>query len=306
MGTIYKAEDLDLKRIVALKFLKLRDLESDKDRLRFLHEAQAAASLDHPNIATVYEIKDSPEAAFIAMAYVEGESLQQRLEKGPLEFGDAIKHAIQIAEGLNAAHDKGIVHRDVKSSNVMLTADNQVKITDFGLALQKGRTRVTRADSMVLGTLLYMSPEQAGGGNVDRRTDVWSLGVILYEMLTGQLPFTADHEQAVVYNIINLDPVPPTALRTGIPIEIDRIIAKALAKDPGRRYQHADEMAADLRHLKVLITESSTGEIASIRPRRRWYRSPISWGAAAMALAISLTIYFYPSKTIPFSGRSVC
>ena len=250
MGVVYKAEDTKLKRIVALKFLP-PELTRDKDaKERFIHEAQAAAVLDHTNICNVYEIDESTEGQiFIAMGYYEGETLKDRIEKGPLKIEEALKIAIQISEGLHEAHEKGIAHRDIKSANIIITDKGIAKILDFGLAKLKGQSKLTKVGATV-GTATYMSPEQAKGAEVDHRTDIWSLGVVLYEMLTGQLPFKGDYEQAIVYSIINEEPEPMTGLRTGIPMELERIVNKALAKKQDERYQHVNEIIGDLKKLR--------------------------------------------------------
>jgi serine/threonine protein kinase len=207
MGIVYKAEDTKLDRTVALKLLPPHALASEDDRARFYREARAAAALNHPNIAHVYEIDESDvegegKRPFIAMEYIDGESLAERIAKGPLPLQDAISIAAQVADGLKAAHEKDIVHRDVKSGNIMLTSAGVPKILDFGLAKTAASTKLTQMGS-TLGTVAYMSPEQARGEEVDRRSDVWSLGVILYEMVSGRMPFLGDYEQATIYGILN-------------------------------------------------------------------------------------------------------
>ncbi|MEE9168113.1 MAG: serine/threonine-protein kinase, partial [bacterium] len=193
MGVVYKAEDTILKRMVALKFLPPHALGSDEEKARFVHEAQAAAALDHPNICTIYEIDEADGQTFIAMAYVPGQSLKEKIEAGPMELEESQNIAIQIADGLQAAHEKEIVHRDIKPANVMINEKGQAKIMDFGLAKLSGRTKLT-ITSTTLGTVAYMSPEQGRGQAVDHRSDIWSFGVILYEMFTGQMPFPGDYE----------------------------------------------------------------------------------------------------------------
>ena len=249
MGVVYKAEDTKLKRTVALKFLSPHTLGSEQEKTRFVHEAQAAAALDHPNICTVHEIDEAEGQTFIAMAYIDGQSLREKIESGPVKLEEALDAAIDVAQGLQEAHEKSIVHRDIKSSNVMVTNKGQAKITDFGLAKLAAGTKVTVTGTTV-GTVAYMSPEQARGDEIDHRTDIWSLGVVVYEMLTGQLPFKGDYEQAVTYNIVHEFPEPITGLRTGIPLELERIVNKCIQKKPDDRYQHADEVVVDLRKVK--------------------------------------------------------
>ncbi len=210
MGVVYKAEDTKLKRTVALKFLPQDLSRDDESKERFIHEAQAASALDHNNICTIYEIDETDDGQmFIAMACYDGETLKKKIERGPFKLEDAIDISLQISEGLSKAHEKEIVHRDLKPANVMLTKDGVVKILDFGLAKLRGQTKLTKVGT-TLGTAPYMSPEQARGEEVDNRTDVFSLGVLLYEMLTGQLPFKGDYHEAIIYSILNEDQEPLT------------------------------------------------------------------------------------------------
>ena len=248
MGVVYKAQDTKLKRTVALKFLpqELTHISEVKDR--FMREAQAAAALDHPHICTVYEFDEAEEKTFISMAYIEGQSLQKKIESGPFELYEALRIAIQVAEGLQEAHKKGVVHRDIKSANIMVTEKDQAKIMDFGLARVTGTTLVTK-EGMTMGTIAYMSPQQARGEGVDHRTDIWSLGVVLYEMFSGQLPFKGEHDQAVIYSILNEQPKPITDLRSEIPISIEQVVAKALEKNQDERYQNIEELLDDLRSI---------------------------------------------------------
>ena len=255
MGVVYKAEDTRLKRTVALKFLTPQALGSEEEKTRLVHEAQAAAALSHANICTVYEIDEAEGSdksgmyTFIAMEYVEGRNIREKIESGPLKLDEILDIAIQVAEGLNEAHEKGIFHRDIKSTNIMVTDKGRVKIMDFGLAKLSGKTKLTKT-GMTMGTAAYMSPEQARGERVDHRTDIWSFGIMLYEMITGQLPFKGEYEQAMVYSIMNEEPEPVTGLRTGVPMELERVVNKALAKIPDERYQHADELIVDLKQFK--------------------------------------------------------
>jgi TolB-like protein/tRNA A-37 threonylcarbamoyl transferase component Bud32 len=248
MGVVYKAKDTKLKRTVALKFLPPELTHISNVKERFIHEAQAAASLDHPNICTVHEFDEAEEKTFISMAYVEGQSLNKKIESGPLKLDEALRIATQVAEGLQEAHKKGVVHRDIKSANIMVTEKSQAKIMDFGLARATGGTLVTK-EGIVMGTIAYMSPEQARGEKVDHRTDIWSLGVVLYEMFSGQLPFKGEYDQAVVYSILKEKPEPITHLRSEIPMSIEQVVGKALEKNPDERYQHMEELLDDLKSI---------------------------------------------------------
>ena len=260
MGIVYKAEDTKLKRTVALKFLSSNLVGDGEEKKRFLREAQAAAALNHPNIATIHEIDEADGQTFIAMEFIEGKSLEEIVGDGharPLPLPDAIDYATQTAAGLQAAHEKGITHRDIKSANIMVTDKGVVKIMDFGLAKLANRSKMTQLGT-TLGTAVYMSPEQSRGENTDHRSDIWSLGVVLYEMISGQMPFKGDYEQVVIYSIQNEEPEPLTALRTGVPIALDGIIAKALAKDASTRYQNVEELPADLKVLNIQQSRAST------------------------------------------------
>ena len=249
MGVVYKAEDTKLERPVALKFLAPHAIEDPEHKARFVREAKAAARLDHQNICPIYEIDETEGQTFLAMAYLEGQTLKDKIAERPLKLDEALDIAIQTAQGLKVAHQKEIVHRDIKPANLMLTEEGQVKIMDFGLAQLADRSRLTKTTTM-LGTPAYMSPEQARRERTDRRTDVWSLGVVIYEMVTGRVPFEGERQEAVLYAIGNEEPESITALRVGVPTELDRIVSKALAKNPEERYQHVDEMIVDLRALR--------------------------------------------------------
>jgi TolB-like protein/Tfp pilus assembly protein PilF len=245
MGVVYKAEDLKLKRCVALKFLPPHLMDSPELKERFLIEAQAAAALSHPNICVIHEVGESEERPYIAMEYVEGETLRDRLKKGPLETAEALDIITQVAAGLGEAHGKGIVHRDIKSANIMVTNKGQAKVMDFGLAKLRGGSSLTKSQT-TLGTVAYMSPEQARGGDLDQRTDIWSLGVVLYEMLAGKLPFRGDHDQAVIHQIVHNEPEPLKKARPDVPPGLEEIVGQALAKKPADRYQSMEELHEDL------------------------------------------------------------
>jgi Tol biopolymer transport system component/predicted Ser/Thr protein kinase len=303
MGVVYKAEDSKLARTVALKFLLPQALGSEEERSRFIHEARSAASLSHPNICTVHEIDEANAQTFIAMEYIEGESLRDKIESGPLKLKEAIEIATQIAGGLAEAHQKGIVHRDVKPANIMITAKGQAKVMDFGIAKSSSRTMMTK-EGTTLGTVAYMSPEQVRGDAVDGRSDIWSVGALLYEMVTGVQAFKGGYEQAIVYSILNGEPEPMTGMRTGVPMELERIVAKALAKEPDDRYQHIEEMPVDLRAVNINTTDVSKPTIAAVRaaarPARISRRRTLAYALGALVLGILLGVA--STKNILLSG----
>ena len=285
--SVYKAEDSKLKRPVALKFLRSETIEDDEHRRRFLREAQAAAALDHPNICTIYEIDEADGRTFLSMAFLEGRTVKAKLTERPLKLDEALDIASQTARGLQAAHEKGVVHRDIKGANLMLTPQGQVKIMDFGLAQLAERSQLTKT-ATILGTPAYMSPEQAKRQPTDRRTDVWSLGVVIYEMVTGRLPFEGEREDAVAYSIVHQEPEPITAQRVGVPTDLDRIVGKAMAKSPDERYQHVDEMLVDLRGLqKEQQAEAATA--ARPAPAPQSHRTPWLLAGAAVLVALAVT-----------------
>jgi tetratricopeptide (TPR) repeat protein/class 3 adenylate cyclase len=250
MGVVYRARDRRLERIVALKFLPPHLSSEESAKARFLVEAQAAAALDHPNVCTIYEVGETDDGQlFLAMPFYEGETLKRRLDRGPLPLPQALEIAAQVANGLAKAHERGIVHRDVKPANLMVTADGVVKIVDFGVA-KLADVCVTRP-GMALGTVAYMSPEQAAGEEVDGRTDVWSLGVVLYEMLAGERPFRGGHDRVLLHAIATSEPAPVTSLRPGLPPEVDGVLLRALAKQRTARYATARELAAALEALRA-------------------------------------------------------
>jgi formylglycine-generating enzyme required for sulfatase activity/dienelactone hydrolase len=295
MGVVYQARDTRLDRLVALKFLPL-DLVLDEERkLRLVREAKASAALEHPNIAAVHEIAEAPDGRmFIVMGYYEGETLRQRIQKSPLPVAEAIDIARQIASGLAHAHDRGIVHRDVKPGNIMLTSHGLVKIIDFGLAKLRGLSTITGAER-VMGTVAYLSPEQARGEDVDQRTDVWSLGVVLYEMLTGHLPFRGEHPAATIHNILTTDPTPVLQLRPDIPPEMDRIIRKALEKEPGSRYPSAAGLLAELveyqSRVSGLAPEVSARRLVAGWMRRKRVAIPALLAAIVLGFLLVRSVY---------------
>lgn len=256
MGIVYKAEDTKLKRRVALKFLPHEFTDDTTAKKRFIREAQSASSLDHPNICTLHEIDETDEGQlFIAMACYEGETLKKRIKKEPLEVNAAIGIALGVAKGLAKAHSKEIVHRDIKPANIFITSDEQVKILDFGLAKLAGTTRITKTES-ITGTVAYMSPEMVRSEDMDHRTDIWSLGVVLYEMLTGQLPFKGENWEATMFAISNNAPISITQLRKDIPSAVERIVIKMLQKKPEDRYDNIETVATDLQAVDITKTTS--------------------------------------------------
>ena len=299
MGVVYKAEDTKLERTVALKFLAGHLLNDEEAKARFLREAKAAAGLHHPNICPVYEISEAEGRTFLSMAFIKGESLEARIEQGPLPLKEALDIGRQIAEGLEAAHEEGVVHRDIKPANVIVDAKSHATIMDFGLAQLTEASRLTR-NGQTMGTTAYMSPEQCEGSGTDHRTDVWSLGVVLYEMVVGERPFKGDYDKAVMYSILNEGPEPITSLRTGVPMELEVAVNKALAKSPEERYQNTSDFVVDLRTLAEklkssrsrLLTPATTATPSDVGAQRvapaRW----LSWSLFAVATAVALVLAF--------------
>jgi Tol biopolymer transport system component len=288
MGVVYKAEDTKLDRFVALKFLPPNLSENEKEKQRFMHEAKAASALQHNNICTIHQIDETADGQmFICMAYYEGETLKKKIERGPLNMEEAIDIAMQIAQGLERAHEVEIVHRDVKPANIMLTNRGEVKIVDFGLAKLAGRAMLTREGSTV-GTAAYMSPEQAQGQTVDHRSDIFSFGVVLYEMATGNCPFAGEYEAAMMYSIVNEHPAPPSELQQGMPKELERIIFKCLEKQKEDRYQSAEHLLTDVKKLKKDIGSEKHTAIATQRLQKSKTRKNIPLALIASGLTLVL------------------
>jgi len=318
MGVVYKAHDTKLKRTVALKFLPPQLSSDPETKERFIHEAQAASALDHPNICTIHEIGETDDGqSYIAMSCYDGHSLKDIIKPAvganrvedpvirgsvaqPVNVDQSIQVIIQIARGLQKAHEKSIVHRDIKPANIMITDDGTAKILDFGLAKLAGQTRLTKTGSTV-GTAAYMSPEQAKGDPVDQRTDIWSLGVVMYEMFSGKIPFEADYEQAMVYSIINEQPLPITVLNENVSAELEQIVNKCLAKDLNDRYQTIDDLLVDFRGFSKEF-DISFDESLPILIKRLWRRKLVrrflSLTATILLVGV-MYLLFWPNITEP-------
>ena len=321
MGVVYKAEDTKLKRFVAIKFLPPRLSVHDEERERFTLEAQAASSLNHPNICVIHQIDEVNDETFMVMEYIEGMTLREWIQKqseqteGYRKLGmkEIVDLASQIAEGLEKAHEKGIVHRDIKSENIMVTSDNRAKIMDFGLAKLRGVSKLTKTGSTV-GTIAYMSPEQVEGIETDHRTDIFSFGVMLYEMLSRQLPFRAVHETAMMYEIINVDPKPVAEIRQSVDAELNRLVMKCLEKNREERYQSMRDVLVDLRRYRrdssgksidrpSVIHEAIPNQRTSSRAKYRW---PIIAGLAlVIVLLCAGAWYIYSTRSTTIDSLAV-
>ena len=290
MGVVYKAVDTRLKRTVALKFLPTRLTGDPRAKERFKKEAEAAAALNHANVITVYDVDQQGEQVYIAMEYVEGENLLKKLQSGALELDKLLYIAIQAAQGLQEAHEKGIVHRDIKSANIMIDGKNRAKIMDFGLARLNGGSHLTKEGTTV-GTAAYMSPEQAQGGKTDHRSDIWSFGVVLFQMATGRLPFNGENEQAVIYSILNNQPEKVSTLQPGLPGELVEVIDKALSKSPAQRYQETGQLLTDLKAIgkQEPFSSGSASDKAAALP----FKLPsLSLVTAALSILLVVVLYF--------------
>jgi serine/threonine-protein kinase len=315
MGVVYRARDTKLDRTVALKFLPPHLSAHPEAKERLLREARTASALDHPNIGTIHEISETKEAAgrvsagqrYIAMTYYAGETLKAKIARGPLPTEEAVGYAIQIAEGLCKAHEAGVVHRDVKPANVIVTEAGQVKLVDFGLARAAGESALTRAGQM-LGTAAYMSPEQARGESVDERTDLWSLGAVLYEMLTGRRPFRGRRLEAIIYSILNETPESLTSLRPEVHRALASVVEGCLAKDLEKRYPDAETLLQALRAGRSATEEDSfdRGWLSEVWPRPVVQRWGVRVAAAVgLILIVSVGWALWPMGPAPIDSITV-
>jgi serine/threonine protein kinase/tetratricopeptide (TPR) repeat protein len=291
MGEVYLAQDTELDRKVALKFLPPHCTTDPEIKARFKREAKAAAALNHPNIITIYEVGEHEDKAYIAMEYVAGESLKELISKKALFTNKAIEIASQVCEGLREADHVGIVHRDIKPENILIDSKGRVKIADFGLAKMKGTSKLTK-ESTTLGTLYYMSPEQFQNEEADKRTDIWSLGVVLYEMITGCLPFHGDYESAVMYSVMNEDPEPLARFKANVSEQLQAIVTKTLAKTPDERYQHADEILVDLKSVSKEL-ESGKTKTGVTKPKLARKEQIFLYGGAVILLFVLIVGAFF-------------
>ncbi len=287
MGAVYKAEDTTLHRLVALKTLSGHLTEDEEAQERFVREAQSASSLNHPNITTVHEFIEDDDTRLICMEYIEGKTIRNMVESGIVSVGKAIDIITQAAEALEAAHKKGILHRDVKSANIMVNMEGRVKVMDFGLAHLEERSQLTRTGT-TMGTLSYSSPEQISGRTVDKRSEIFSLGVVFYELLTGKLPFAATNEAEIVFAIINNEPPKPSSVRDDVPELVEAVLTRMLEKDPGLRYQNCGEVISNLTGIRKEMETSTISAAKSLKGNRRIF--PIQVKSSTVLIGALVTL----------------
>jgi len=297
MGVVYKAQDLKLDRFVALKFLPAVFSLDEEAKERFINEAKSASSLQHHNICTIHEINNTEDGQlFISMDFYEGETLREKINSGLLSIDETIEISNKILDGLSAAHEKGITHRDIKPENIFITDKEEVKILDFGLAKSSAYSKITRSDR-TSGTIAYISPEQAQGKEATQQSDIWSLGVVIYEMLTGQLPFKGKYDQVLIYSILDKEPEKITSLKKETPLELEHIVNRALEKDVDSRYQKVEEMLTDIEiFINASTISDSTQSIVQRKKNNKWKKAGIIF-VAIIALS---TTFFYLKQHIFF------
>ncbi len=294
MGVVYKAEDTKLDRLVALKFLPASVAATEEEVARFRQEAKAISALNHPNIATIHDIDEAEGQRFLVLEYIPGGTLKSKIRSlqssgKELSIREVVEYGLQVADGLSHAHRHGIVHRDVKTDNVMLTEEGRVKITDFGLAKLRGGAHLTKTGATV-GTAAYMSPEQVVGEEVDHRSDLFSYGTVLYELATGNLPFRGEHEAALSYSIVNESPVPVKSLRSAVPEGLEAVVNKCLEEEKAKRYQRAEEIVEDLTRVKQELTAPVAGARKALK---------LPWVMAGMVLLAGLAALYFLLLTRP-------
>jgi len=300
MGVVYKALDKRLERTVALKFLPKHLIASDEEKQRLTQEAKAAAALNHPNICTIHNVGEYDDRQFIVMEYIKGSTLRRKLKDVKNWDQNAIlTYAVQIIRALKEAHSKGIVHRDIKSENIMVTEDDRIKVMDFGLAKLKGSPQVTKTGNTV-GTVTYMSPEQLRGDAVDERSDIWSFGIVLYELLTGRLPFKDDYDHAIMYSILNKDPAPVSTLNSSVSPKLEAVVAKCIEKDPAERYQTAGALLVELNDLLGTDKSVPNDHAKSRNLQHLWSnkRSAVIGSAIIGISAIIILLLAYNSSVV--------
>jgi serine/threonine protein kinase len=310
MGVLYKARDLRLNRQVAVKVLPEQAVTSPDRQARFEQEAKAASALNHPNIITIHEIDTAAGVTFIAMEFVDGRTLDQVIARRGLRFTEALKYAVQITDALAAAHGIGIVHRDLKPANIMIAGKGQIKVLDFGLAkltpsatAPSDATVTIQSDTgLLVGTAAYMSPEQAQAQPIDVRSDIFSFGVVLYEMLTGRRPFAGDTKLSILNAVVNQEPPPVKQIVEGLPPELDRIAARCLRKDPARRFQTMADLHVALEELKE---ESDSGRIESALPTERPRRPAWLWAAAAALVVATFGVWEFKRSAMPAPPQKI-
>ncbi|MCG8607032.1 serine/threonine-protein kinase, partial [bacterium] len=292
MGEVYLAEDTELHRKIALKFLPAQYTRDEELNARFKREARTAAALNHPNIITIHEVGEVDGKTFIAMEYVEGQSLRERMRTEPLATEQILDYCLQICAGLSKAHADGIIHRDLKPENIMVDRDGRLRILDFGLAKFTEGTKLTRHTS-TLGSLNYMSPEQFESSDVDHRTDLWSLGVMLYEMLVGHNPFEGEYEAAVMYSIVNESPKPMSSQSKRVPVGMDGVAQRALAKRKENRYASAEQLIEDVKRILGDSASSSAPSLFAAWRLKRLLQRPVFYMTLTVLVAAGLWLSFY-------------